>query len=145
MTIINIGTVIDMNPGCIRTNVRQSWGITRTDGSKLLFVWDHELEKDEQGLWANLYAPDTDGTRYGGRERLSHVRAIEAGTIGHALIGFNQPDPDGSNHWYGFRGEPEYRITTTRVDSNGVIWGKLERVEIPPPPPPYRRNYRVRP
>jgi hypothetical protein len=143
MSVINIGTVCAMNPGCIRTNVRQSWGITRADASKLLFVWNHETREDEQGLWVNLYDPRSD-VGYGGQERIEHVRAIEAGTVGNALVGFVSLDADGSKHWNIIRGDPEYRIVTTRVDGNGVIWGRLQRFDPPRPPKPYRRDYEER-
>jgi hypothetical protein len=129
-----------MYPGCIRSNKRMSWGITLADATKLLFVWDHELQEDEHGLWVNLFDPAKDAGRYGGNERLKHVRAIEAGTVGWAMIGFRQ-----EKKWKINRGHTNpYRIVTTRVDSNGIIWGNLKRFEPPRPSKPYRRDYEER-
>ena len=125
MSIVNIGTVCAMNPGCIRANIRQSWGITLADATKLLFVWNHQTRTDGHGLWVNLYDPRTDVGRYGGNERLAHVRAIEAGTKGEALVGFME-----NKQWHIDRGEVSspYRIVALWTDDDGIIWGNLLRL-----------------
>jgi hypothetical protein len=158
MTIVQNGTVVEMNPGCIRKDVRNSWGITLADGSKMLFVWEHEMEPPFPTAagekWVNLFDPlDPIRRPVGGTERRGHVEAIMAGLAskghnackGWALIGFNIPDAAGGNHWWIERGDisKPYRIEETRTDEAGTIWGRLVRFEPRKPTPPYRRGYEV--
>lgn len=62
-------------------NIVWSWGAVRNNGDIVLRT--AEVDFVAGGLW--LYAP-ADSERHGGRERLEHVRAIEAGATCYVVV-----------------------------------------------------------